>query len=47
MPPIKVKMLAYSEDSMLRAYEEVKSGLPIAAAAQASKYNVLDIMLIK
>lgn len=45
MPPIKVKMLAYSEDSMLRAYEEVKSGLPIAAAAL--KYNVLYIMLIK
>ncbi|KAF9422337.1 hypothetical protein HW555_001927 [Spodoptera exigua] len=38
MPPIKGKMFSYSEDYMVKAYNEVKSGISISAAAK--KYNI-------
>ncbi|KAH9642242.1 hypothetical protein HF086_005572 [Spodoptera exigua] len=38
MPPIKGKMFSYSEDYMVKAYTEVKSGISISAAAK--KYNI-------
>ncbi|KAH9637073.1 hypothetical protein HF086_013889 [Spodoptera exigua] len=38
MPPIKGKIISYSEDYMVKAYNEVKSGISISAAAK--KYNI-------
>lgn len=38
MPPIKGKMYDYSEDDMIRAYNDAKSGSSISAASK--KYNV-------
>ncbi|XP_060803913.1 uncharacterized protein LOC132902523 [Amyelois transitella] len=38
MPPIKGKMLSYSEEDMMKAYSDVKSGMSISAASK--KYSI-------